>query len=233
MAVAKADVTLLEALEQSAARVSELELTPDTEKWLSEAEGLLRSAHGAFAELVAAEDVEEDEAHEALDDLRAARSELNQAFEDLLAALDIGLGERRLGPPREAEAVAHETQLAHYLNRFHGGEYASLRDNMARTVIEHGVGFVSEFVSEAHRERVEREVREALDHLEGAKERAASEGAEAVAAFGELVSGRSIARVCYLTARDLVSAALRFEGRHAELDDVVAPLADVTAIGFG
>ena len=41
-----------------------------------------------------------------------------------------------------------------------------------------------------------------------------------------------MARVCYLTARDLVSASLRFEARHEDLDTIIPPISDILKVGF-
>ena len=200
------------------------EATEATRPWMESAVGILESAWEAFEALVHREDIEELEAHGALAELRGARRGLDRAFEDVLAALDIELGELRLSRQEGSQQV--QTELAHFLNNYHGGEFESLRTRQAMEVAEQARAHLEQLDGpQAVRARVER----ALESVRAAREVAAGEGAEAVSAYTELVEGRSLARVCYLTGRDLVSAALRFDGVHDELDELIPPIADVVA----
>lgn len=226
MAIDRDDERLLEALTTSIEQVGALEVSELSRGWVASASDLLVSTHEAFKALVEREDLEELEAHDALGGLRRARAELNRAFGDATAALDIRLGELRLAHD-ESSAEACRA-LAHFLNHYHGGEFESLRARKAKQVAAQAYELIRDHgASSLVGSRLER----AIDGVERSREEAASEGAEAVTAYGDLVEGRSVARVCYLASRDLVSAALRFEGRHEDLDEVIPPIADVL-VGF-
>lgn len=225
MAIDRDDEVLLAALEASVERVGALDVSPDAEVWRASAHALLMSARDALSELVRREDLEEIEAHDALGGLRAARARLNAAFSSATASLDIWLGEARLGDHAAPEA----DQVAHFLNQYHAGEFSSLRARAASSVASTAVELMNVVdASATHRSALEL----AISGLRSAREAAADEGAEAVTAYGDLVEGRSVARVCYLTARDLISACLRFDGRRGELDEVIAPICDLLKVGF-
>lgn len=227
MAIDRDDEYLLRALNESMERVEALELMEVTGEWRQTAIALLSSATQEFEELVHREDLEELEAQEALALLRDTRQGLDRAFQDALSHLDIYLGEQRLKhDPSHQEAL---NTLAHFLNRFHGGEFESLRTRQAISVAQEASDLL-------HRlglgEGATQPLEERLNAITHARASAGDEGAEAIQAYAELVEGRSVARVCYLTARDLLSAALRFEGRHEELNALIPPIHDILKVGF-
>lgn len=227
MAVDREDEVFLEVLRRSITAQQEAGLSAGTELWRKESRALLESAIEAFEELVSREDVEEDEAHEALRVMREARRELDDAFFELLAALDIRLGEERLSTSHDEEALLG---LAQFVNRYHGGEFESLRAQGALRQAQRGVELGEEWgAPRAHGARMS----QAIARMSQAREQAGAEGAEAVTAYADLVEGRSVAKICYLASRDLFSAALRFEGRHDELDAVMPPLSQIFASFHG
>ncbi len=222
MPIAEQDRRLIVALSHSLEAVSSIDFADYTRPWVESALGLLEMASDEFSKFVEQEDVEELEAHEALTGLRQSRADLDQAFSQAVSALDIELGERKLAGELSRQDVA----LAHMLNRFHGGEFESLRDGAALAQAR----AAADFFGGGHPEICAR-VLDAANAMDEARRSAATEGAEAVEAYAELVDARSVARVCYLTARDLVSAALRFEGRDDDLDVAVPPINEVLPHG--
>lgn len=225
MAIDRDDEVLLAALASSVERVGVLDVSAEAEVWRASAYALLMSARDALTELVRREDLEEIEAHDALGGLRDARARLNTAFASAIVALDTWLGEARLGE----QQTPHVERVAQFIDQCHAGEFSSLRTRAASSVATTAVELMEAVdASATHRAGLEL----ALEGVATAREDAADEGAEAIEAYGDLVEGRSVARVCYLTARDLISAALRFDGRRGELDDIIAPITDLLKIGF-
>ena len=222
MAISEQDIRLIDALQQSLQSLSAISFSEYTVPWVKSALGLIETTSEEFRAFVEREDVEELEAHEALAALRASRAGLNAAFSHAVSALDIELAQRNLAGELSRQDVA----LANMLNRFHGGEFESLRDGAALAQARAAADFFG-----GHPEICSR-VLAAADTMDAARRSAATEGKEAVEAYADLVDARSAARVCYLTARDLVSAALRFEGREDELHDVVPPISEVLPHGI-
>ncbi len=222
MAISEQDSRLIDALRQSLQSVAAVEFSEYTLPWVRSALGLLETTSDEFSKFVEREDVEEIEAHEALAALRASRADLNDAFSHAVSALDIELAQRKIAGKLSRQDAA----LANMLNRFHGGEFESLRDGAALAQARAAADFFG-----GHPEICAR-VLAAADTMDAARRSAATEGAEAVEAYADLVDARSAARVCYLTARDLVSAALRFEGREDALHDAVPPINEVLPHGI-
>jgi hypothetical protein len=226
MARDRDDEFLMTALEESQKRVAALDISDGTRPWVDTANELLQSASQAFKELVEREDLEELEARQALQVMREAKRTLDKTFHEVIANLDIVLGKSRLAPDANRE---QQMALAHFISRFHQGEFESLRTRAAVKTADEALGFLQEYEPSSQAASA---LEAAIDALESAREAAGDEGAEAVEAYGELVEGRSVARVCYLTARDLVSASLRFEARHEELDTIIPPISDILKVGF-
>lgn len=231
MAIDQQDRVFMQALQQAVARVGALECGDETRGWRDAALGLLESARSGFASIVREEDREEREADEALELLKLATRGVDEAFMRLTHALELGLSQRRMSFGGFEDSVMHD--LSRFLNRFHAGEFESLRPDEAVAALEQARGFAEGFVPQEHWAAIMPGVELALDQAVAARDVAAAEGAEAVVAYGQLVEGRAIARVCYLTARDLVSAALRFEGAHDRLDLTIPPIADALASAPG
>lgn len=223
MAIDQQDRVFMMALQQAVARVAALECGGETRGWRDAALALLESAKAGFADLVREEDREEREADEALEVLKLATRGVDEAFVRLTHALELGLSQRRMSFGFE-DSRMHD--LGRFLNRFHAGEFESLRPDEAVAALEQARGFAEGFVPQEHWAAIMPGVERALEQAVGARDVAAAEGVEAVAAYGRLVEGRAVARVCYLTARDLISAALRFEGAHDRLDETIPPIAD-------
>lgn len=226
MAVDREDEHFIEVITQSIDRLEGGAFSDATALWRKESHSLLRSAGSALSDLVAREDIEEIEAQEALRVMRQSRGVINTHFFDVLAALDIKLGELRLAHKSEADTLK---PLAQFLNRYHEGEFSSLRHvaavSQARRACELGAHWRADAGAC-------RQLSDSVDAFEQARADVGKEGAEAVSAYGELVEGRSLARICYLSARDLMSAALRFEGRHDELESLMPSLSTIFRIGF-
>ncbi len=226
MGVDREDEHFLQVMTRSMARIEGGEFLPATEVWRREAVNLLTSAREALQAFVEREDIEEIEAEEALQILSQSRRDLDARCFDILAALDIRLGELRLAHQQGMEELR---PLAQFLNRYHEGEFESLRHVAALSQARHAYALGIHWSAD---EEVCQALDEAANAFESAREAAAKEGAEAVSAYGELVEGRSLARICYLSARDLLSAALRFEGRHDELEELMPPLSIIFRVGF-
>lgn len=229
MPIDQQDFELLEQLSAGYMRVSQLELSESTEPWQRSALSLIESAHAEFKSLVEREDIEEAQALEAMQGVRAARQRLDMVFANLVAVLEIMHGEGRLEPaPSEG---AEEGALAHFLARYTPGQFESLRDAQALKALEAGVSLLGGARRSELRQSLEEEAQQTRQGLKVARMSASAEGSEAVEAYAELVDGRGLAKVCYLTARDLISAALRFEGRHDELDLVLPFVDDTRTVG--
>lgn len=226
MARDRDDDLLLAAISESQERVSKLDVNDGTRPWIDTANELLTSASGAFMELVDREEFEELEARAALKVMREAKRTLDARFAQAIASLDVALGQARLSRTGDLE---QHTALAHFISRFHQGEFESLRTRAAVKTADEALGLLRQQDPDS---QVAAALEASIDALEAAREAAGDEGAEAVEAYSELVEGRSVARVCYLTARDLVSASLRFEARHDELDTIIPPISDIIKVGF-
>lgn len=228
MARDREDEVFLGVMARSLKRLDEETFSRDTTRWTQEARALIESAREGLLHLVRREDLEEEEAREALERMQQCRQALDEAFTRILAALDIRLGEIRLARaslPQDDVLVG----LAQFLNRYHDGGFESLRSQAAISQSKRAHDYALHY--EAHEEATSG-LREAMANFEGAFDTTRKEGAEAVEAYGELAEGRSMARVCYLTARDLMSAALRFEGRHDRLDWFMPSLAELFKVGM-
>ena len=227
MARDREDEVFLEVMVQSLKRINEGDFSQDTQRWSQEARALIESAREGLLHLVQREDLEEEEASEALASMQHHRQQLDEAFSRQLAALDIRLGEIRIAQDASARDD-YFVGLAQFLNRYHDGGFESLRTQAAISQARRAHDYALHYG--AHEETMH-QLRDALSGLEQALSTTRKEGAEAVEAYGELVEGRSMARVCYLTARDLMSATLRFEGCHDKLDWFIPSLADVLKVG--
>lgn len=228
MAIDIQDQELLSQLAQSIKSLGALEVSEATVPWCKSAMALLQSAHAEFEAMVDQEHREESEAHGAMAQMEQARRELDALFVDILAALDVMLGQHQLSHK------AHDTnhvEVTHFVNRYHAGEFEALRDVQALHVVREASGHLALCLDEDLKSRLAQQLDDVVFRLKSARMSAVNEGSEAVDAYGDLLEGRSIARVCYLTARDLVSAALRFEDRHEELDGVMPPMRDVITVG--
>lgn len=222
MPVDQQDLELLGWLDRGYERVGGLALSMSTQAWQRSALALLESAQQEFAALVEREDIEEAQALEAMQQVRIARRRLDQLAAELFAMLELLHAERQVGrAPGQGGA-----QLGQFLASYAQGQLAQLRDAQALEVFQLALGFIHELPSSPMLQDVESRSNQAIAAYEQARKNVASEGAEAVDAYAELVDGRSLAAVCYLTARDLISAALRFDSRHEELDNVL-PLLDL------
>lgn len=225
MPIDQQDFELLEQLNGGYMRVSQLELSESTLPWQRSALSLLESAYAEFKSLVEREDIEEAQALEAMQGVRAARQRLDMVFANLLAILEVMHGEGRLTD--EPRPSGGEDELGAFLARYAPGQFESMRDAQALKALDAGVALLGGARRSELRQSLEEEAQLARQGLKVARMTASAEGSEAVEAYAELVDGRGLARVCYLTARDLVSAALRFEGRHDELD-LMLPFVDET-----
>ena len=228
MPIDQQDLDLLERLSQAVAGLRPLPLSEATAPWQRSALALLESAYQELYTLVRQEDVEEAEALEAMQQVRRARKALDLVFADLIAALDMMRAERLLG---HLQGDDQTQALAHFLARYRDGHFQSLRDAQAVSALKQGLEFLALVPASSMRQTLEDSALEAERALKLARMAAANEGAQAVDAFAQLVDGRSLARVCYLTARDLISAALRFEGRHEELDALLPLLDEARHVG--
>lgn len=220
------DIRFLEVMRQSLERLEGSESGGDTARWRQSALELLRSAEQGLHELVEREDLEEQEAEEALQALKVTRRELDLEFFRVITALDVRLGELRISGEMEPEELI---ALGQFLNRYHDGSFRGLRSAAAISQAQRAYELAVHY--RVPGDEVER-ISERVEYMRAALSSTTKEGAEAIEAYGELVEGRSMARVCYMTARDLVSASLRFEGEHERLDWYIPSLGDIFMVGF-
>lgn len=224
MAVDEQDERLLETIEASWSRAGELMPSELTAAWLSGARELLQTARDAFRALVEREDLEEIEAMEAMATLRLRRQELAQRFNRLLDAIEQELLNRRSAQLPLDELTREATHLLHDNQR---GAFLSLRPHELVEEVTYAHELLRRLGAQQRRAEELDDTLRALQALEAARRAAGAEGAEAVAAYAELVEGRAVARICYLTARDLISAALRLDGQHDQLDATIPPLSTI------
>jgi hypothetical protein len=228
MPIDRQDTRLLETLEASWHRTGELEPSELTASWLASARELLHTAMDAFRTLIHREDIEEIEAMEAMTQLRDARQQLSHSFHNLLDALDQELLNRRVS--HQPDELSQEA--AHFMHDYQRGEFSSLRPNVAYDEACYARELLRRLGGQERRAAELERAQRAIEALEAARRVAGAEGAEAIEAYAELVEGRSVARVCYLSARDLVSAALRLDGQHDQLDAIIPPLSHILDEGI-
>jgi hypothetical protein len=224
MAVDAQDKRLLDALDASWHSTGELEPSELTASWLASARELLKTALDSYRDLIRREDIEEIEAMDAMGALRASRNMLSQSFKSLLDAIEQELLNRRA-----AQLPADELtqEAAHFLHDYQLGAFASLRPEAAYEEASYARELLRRLGAQERRANELERAHRAMEAIESARRVAGAEGAEAVEAYAHLVEGRAIARVCYLAARDLVSAALRLDGQHDQLDKIIPPLSIV------
>lgn len=134
MAIDQEDTHLLEAIAASMTRARAIDHDPAARGWVQSAVELLETAQEGFEQLVEREDVEEDEAQEALGQMRQARQDVIAAFTDVIGALEIKLGERRLAHSEDPTEQKKTQVLARFLQHWSGGELASLRTDRLSSV---------------------------------------------------------------------------------------------------
>jgi hypothetical protein len=224
MPVDEQDKRLLETIEASWCRAGELMPSELTAAWLSGARELLQTAQESFRALVEREDLEEIEAMDAVQVLRQRRHELAQCFTRLLDAIEQELLNRRSAQQPLDELTREATHLLHDNQR---GAFLSLRPHELVEEVTYAHELLRRLGAQHRRAEELDNTQRALEALEAARRAAGAEGAQAVAAYAELVEGRAVARVCYLAARDLISAALRLDGQHNLLDATIPPLSAI------
>lgn len=220
MAIAVIDTRLLEGTREALHGARALDLPGRAAAIRDLAVALLSESHGALQAAVAAEDAEETEALEAEHDLRTHRAALDDAFGRLYFALHAGVLARRASGALDADAE----ELSHYLDRESPSGFAATRLAAAISQLERARGYADRYVPEAFRADVLPRVDAALDGARAAHTRVTHERAAAVQALARLDAVRDSSREAYLSARDLLSAALRLAGQHDSLGQLMPGL---------
>lgn len=223
MAIAVTDTRLLEGLSSAVQSVKGLDLSGNADAIRDIAVQLLQENLDALKAAVAKEDKEEVEALEADLKLSDHRSTVDEAFSRLYLALHSGVLARRLAGDGDTDVE----DLSHYLNSQSPSSFAASGLDRAIAGLERARGYADKYVPDAVRDDVNGFVDAAIEKAREAKDKATSEKAGAVQALSELEQVREAARERYLSARDLVSAALREAKQHDKLAQVMPGLTDV------
>lgn len=119
--------------------------------------------------------------------------------------------------------TARDHEIRQYLERFNPSDVLTTSLTGASSAWERATEIAGNYIPD----EVKHLSTQALDGARRARERLEKAGQNALKAISELEMAREAAKSDYLAARELTSAALRIEGRHAELNDLVPPVSDV------
>ena len=223
MAVAVTDTRLLEGLTNTIQSSKALDLSGNAAAIRDIATQLMAEDLAALKAAVEKEDKEEVQAVEAAHALADHRTTMDEAFSRLYLALHSGILQRRLAGEEGAEVE----DLSHYLSQQNPSSFAAASLERAIAGLERSRAFADKYVPDNVRDEVNSFVDSALQKARAAKEKSTGEKAEAVQALGDLEKIREATRDRYLSARDLIGAALREAQQHDKLPQVMPALREV------
>ncbi len=222
MTVAVTDTRLLEGLAAAVKNTQSLALTGHAAGIRDIAVGLLKEGLGAFEAAVAAENRAELDALEDEHDLPERRVALNEAFGRLYLALQSGVLQRRIkGQPEPQD-------LSHYLTQNTPATFAAIGLDRAIEGLDRARGFALPYVPTNIQDGLSSVVDDAIAKARAQREKV-MQTQSGDAQLTELERIREHARERYLSARDLVGAALREAKNYDALPEVMPGLTDVLA----
>ncbi len=223
----KTDARLLEGFARGLNGIRGMTLSGKAAAIRDLAARVLEEGNSELKTAVEQEDREEVESLEARRELQRERAGMDEAFTRLYLALHGGILQRRLAgdPGQDAK------ELMGYLSSQNPSLFASATLATGLSALKRARAFADRYVPDNYREAVTAFVDSAVERVETAKAKYETEEVEAIQSLANLEKARQRATEKYLTARDLVSAAMRDSGQLDKIGQVLPPLRDVLSPG--
>ena len=220
MAASKVDKRVLQALmdAQEAAKAA-ASTTPRSAQVRALACEVLDETVAAFRAAIDAEDKEDIEAERATDARLAAFDALYSAYDRLYAGLTAGVALATM----RGQQTDGVSKLKAYLSETPPSTLRTASFGEGLGTVRTALAFLDDFIPPADRKALRADVTAAYDAAEAASRAASKEVQEARDARSALFEARIAAQAGYQNARDLLSAALRMEGRLDRLNVMLPP----------
>lgn len=180
---------------------------------------LMRDAAAALDRAVEVEDKEDIEAERATDARLAAFDALYSAYDRLYAGLTAGVALATM----RGQQTDGVSKLKAYLSETPPSTLRTASFGEGLGTVRTALAFLDDFIPPADRKALRADVTAAYDAAEAASRAASKEVQEARDARSALFEARIAAQAGYQNARDLLSAALRMEGRLDRLNVMLPP----------
>lgn len=224
MAISKQDRRMLAALRAATTRLRTAASTTELAAQVRAiALTVVETAADQLGAAVEDEDVRDVRAERAVDARVRAFEDLESAYRRLFAGLTLGVSLARV----RGEETDEVAQLKVYLSETPPSRLRAAGFGHGLQTVRTALRFLDDFVPESERAGLREVVEAALAHADEAFSEAERRKQEAADALSTLQEARAHAEAAYLSARDLIAAALRMEGRRDRLNAVLPTLVSV------